>query len=293
MNSKVGSKLRLQEKLRAVAFPLIRKFLGIFGLEIIRSNKHLALKSDAHRASIVKNWLLETNVNAELFSYIIKNIEKSHGQLQQDLLAQWIYAHCLTPHPGYFVEFGATDGVSISNTYLLEMDGWQGILAEPAQNWHSALIKNRRVIIDKSCVYSKSNQKIEFFESEESEYSTVFSYRDSDAHSGERTKGSTYLVDTISLEDLLKKHDAPKCITYLSIDTEGSEWEILKEFNFVSFEAIFLSIEHNYNQNRENIRNLLTSKGYIQIFEKISAFEDWFINPKYFDTRKLFVNASN
>jgi len=289
----VGSKLRLQEKMRAAVLSLTRKFLGTFGLEIIRSNKHLALKSDAHRASIVKNWLLETNVNAELFSYIIKNIEKSHGQLQQDLLAQWIYAHCLKPHPGYFVEFGATDGVSISNTYLLEMYGWQGILAEPAQNWHSALIKNRRVIIDKSCVYSKSNQKIEFFESEESEYSTVFSYRDSDAHAGERTKGSTYLVDTISLEDLLKKYDAPKCITYLSIDTEGSEWEILKEFDFVSFEAIFLSIEHNYNENREKIRNLLTSKGYIQIFEKISAFEDWFINPKYFDTRKLFVNASN
>ncbi len=262
-------------------------------MELIRRNKHLALKSDAHRASIVNNWLLETNVNANLFSHIIKNIEKSHGQLQQDLLAQWIHANCRKPHPGYFVEFGATDGVSISNTYLLELDGWQGILAEPAQNWHKALIKNRRAIIDTRCVYSKSNQKIEFFESEESEYSTVFRYRDSDAHAGERTKGSTYLVDTISLEDLLKKHDAPKCITYLSIDTEGSEWQILKEFDFVSFEAIFLSIEHNYNENREKIRNLLTSKGYIQIFEKISAFEDWFINPKYFDTRKLFVNASN
>jgi FkbM family methyltransferase len=206
-------------------------------------------------------------------------------------LAQWIYAHSRNPHPGYFVEFGATDGVSISNTYLLELDGWQGVLAEPARNWHKALIKNRGVIIDTSCVYSTSNQKVEFFESEESEYSTVLRYRDADAHAGERTKGSTYLVDTISLEDLLKKHNAPKCITYLSIDTEGSEWEILKEFNFNSFEAIFLSIEHNYNQNRENIQNLLLSNGYIRIFEKISAFEDWFINPRFFDARKLFNNA--
>ena len=49
-------------------------------------------------------------------------------------------------------------------------------------------------------------------------------------HSFERQKGIKYKVNTISLEDLLEKYKAPTIIDYMSIDTEGSEYEILKKF---------------------------------------------------------------
>ena len=40
---------------------------------------------------------------------------------------------------GFFVEFGATNGIDLSNSYLLQSKYyWTGILAEPARCWRDA-----------------------------------------------------------------------------------------------------------------------------------------------------------
>jgi hypothetical protein len=53
------------------------------------------------------------------------------------------------------MEFGATHGVVLSNTYLLEkLYGWMGILCEPANSHHQKLEENLISIVDKRCVYS-------------------------------------------------------------------------------------------------------------------------------------------
>ena len=60
----------------------------------------------------------------------------SRAQLAQDIFA---LAVSNSTSPKFFVEFGATDGITLSNTWLLEKHlGWQGILAEPARTWHEA-----------------------------------------------------------------------------------------------------------------------------------------------------------
>jgi hypothetical protein len=79
------------------------------------------------------------------------------------------------------------------------------------------------------------------------------------------------------LNDLLIKHRAPKYIDYLSIDTEGSEYEILEAFNFNEFSFGIITVEHNYTPQRDMIFALLTGHGYIRKYENISAFDDWYV----------------
>jgi len=55
---------------------------------------------------------------------------------------------------------------------------------------------------------------------------------------------------------------------YLSLDTEGSELEILKSVDFQKYIFGLIDVEHNYVEpRRSQIKNLLTSNGYIYIRE--------------------------
>uniref|UniRef100_A0A6C0HPS2 Methyltransferase FkbM domain-containing protein n=1 Tax=viral metagenome TaxID=1070528 RepID=A0A6C0HPS2_9ZZZZ len=50
----------------------------------------------------------------------------------------------------------------------------------------------------------------------------------------------------------------------MSLDTEGSELEILKNFDFGKYKFGLIDVQHNYNEPiRTEIKNLLLSKGYI------------------------------
>ncbi len=82
---------------------------------------------------------------------------------------------------------------------------------------------------------------------------------------------------TISLIDLLEKNNAPEVIDYLSIDTEGSEFEILSAIDFNKYKFSVITCEHNYTEQREKIFQLLTSAGYRRVFENISKYDDWYI----------------
>jgi FkbM family methyltransferase len=202
---------------------------------------------------------------------------KSNSQLGQDALVLWLLEE---KNNGYFVEFGAADGVNISNTFLLEKDyGWSGILCEPARVYKDRLSANRKCTIVDKCVYSKSGDIISFFESENEELSTISSYKESDLHSVSRINGLTYDVETISLSDLLNNFSAPDIIDYLSMDTEGSEFDIIKEYDF-SRHINIITVEHNYSSNREKINKFLEEKNFIRIFDSISEWDDWYINAE-------------
>lgn len=223
--------------------------------------------------------LLYSQLPQEAKELISPYLPYSKAQLAQDLFALAIAG---TTAPKFFVEFGATDGVDLSNTWLLEKKlGWNGILAEPAIIWHDALKSNRSCAIETKCVARESNQKFKFLEvTSHPELSGVEEFADTgDRHSSFRLANSQrFEVDTISLDDLLDTHNAPGDIQFLSIDTEGSEFDILEVFDFSRRKIRSISVEHNYVvPRRQSIHALLIKHGYKQVFERISKFDDWYV----------------
>ena len=200
--------------------------------------------------------------------------DKSKSQLKQDI---FVLEELNFKRNGYFVEFGATNGIDLSNTYLLEKEfEWTGILAEPAKVWAKELVKNRNCHVELNCVWSESEKTLEFNEASSSELSTINSFSDKDSHADSRVAGNRYDVSTISFFDLLKKYNAPKIIDYLSIDTEGSEYEILNAFDFDAYQFRTITCEHNYTPMREKIFELLSLNGYVRKYKYKSFFDDWY-----------------
>jgi hypothetical protein len=69
----------------------------------------------------------------------------------------------------------------------------------------------------------------------------------------------------------------PKQIEYLSIDTEGNEFEIIKDFDFDMYKVKTISIEHNHDLKKANlIRNKLLQHNYLELKEKFLKFDMFF-----------------
>ena len=192
---------------------------------------------------------------------------QSYSQLQQDLRVLQFYK---IKTNGFFVDIGAADGIDISNTYLLEACAdWKGICVEPNPNNYNKLILNRpkSICCDKA-IYNETGLILDFDIANDL---PLFSGISSDIgiwKSSVDNNKTTIKVQTLSLTDLLDKNNAPTFIEYISLDTEGSEYEILKNFKFDKYIFGLIDVEHNYEEpRRSKIRELLLANGYIYIGE--------------------------
>ena len=214
-------------------------------------------------------------IPSENIPLVLKHFKRSKSQIKQDL---FVLSHLNFKKEGFFVEFGASDGIEFSNTYLLEKEfNWKGILAEPGKNWHKDLKNNRNVNIETKCVWKDSDSTLIFNETEIKVLSTINQFSNLDNWKDNRKLGKKYEVETISLNKLLNDNNAPHQIDYLSIDTEGSEFEILNNFDFTRYSFNVITCEHNFTPQRNKIFSLLSKHGYKRVYENISQFDDWYI----------------
>lgn len=189
---------------------------------------------------------------------------------------------------GYFVELGANDGVNQSNTLFFErFRGWKGILIEPFQSNFAELIRNRSSINffkNAACVgptYTSPTVELAFSNLMTSTLGVTSEISNPMDHavSGEKFwGGNTFIFKTfaLTLNSILIEANSPNTIDLLSLDTEGTELEILKGIDHSRFRFRFICVE---SRQFEVVNKYLSAQQYMYV-ESLSH-HDYLFQDKY------------
>lgn len=201
----------------------------------------------------------------------------SKSQFKQDL---WVEQMTKGKRDGYFVELGARDGIKTSNGYYLEKKlNWKGILLECSpQNIHKLVnCERNNSVKDYRAIYKSSKQNLSFYISAAGNGLGSI-YQDRFTHQ------TPVMVETVTLSDLLREHNAPKYIDYISMDVEGAEEDAFEGFKW-DYEVGLWTIESGNWENRyddsrrSRIREMMFDYGYKlyeENFGEHQEVEDWF-----------------
>ena len=202
----------------------------------------------------------------------------SHESKQDQWVMQVVYPGRRTP--GFFVDTGAADGVSASATFALESHfGWLGICVEPNTLMFERLRANRRSTLVHGCV-SDMTGDADFVEA--SWFGRIRDHAKKSWPDGDHRRDPYLTTDLdgspskvtakpcYTLDDLLRRHGAPRRIDYVNIDAEFSEWQVLKDFPFGDWDVHAMSVDTKFRwqgalvdrPHAAAIRELMIRNGY-------------------------------
>ena len=189
---------------------------------------------------------------------------------------------------GYFIELGANDGITQSNTYLLEKNfGWNGLLIEAIPHKYFECKKQRSP--DNQYFFAavvNNDYQEKFVELRYCNLMTVpaTSLLDAQKHADQGTKWLEFGEETITfgapartLSSILDEVGAPKRIDLFSLDVEGGEKAVLEGTDFSKYSFKFILVE---SFNIVEIKDTLEKNGYVFI-KKLSQHDYLFKKSKF------------
>lgn len=208
------------------------------------------------------------------------------AQFGEDRVLWHVFRH---RRSGYFIEVGAYDGVTLSNTYFLEQMGWRGILVEAMRPMceRAAVARPRSRVVHGAVGKRGSCGTAKFTVAENV---PVLSFLQADVEHVERCKreGARLVeveVPLLSLDDIIRHEregtaggDGPWqshhgwCIDVVSIDVEGGELDVLDGFSLERFKPRVLILENDRPAGAA-IEPYLNQRGYRKFHrQKINDF---------------------
>ena len=231
-----------------------------------------------------------SKIEKSFLNFLVNNYPMGYSQRSQDLFALWVNGFIdLKNNTKFCIEFGAADGDFISNTKYLSELNYRSLLIEPSKKNFKKLIENRPNDICINYVVGnkdKCESHVVFYDA--GLYSSIEKNNELGFISNFT---NTYKIKQKSLNLLLSQY-VPSItnFSYMSIDVEGNELNILKNFNFKKYRFNCMTIECPLDSpNRDKIIHLLHKNKYQVIFEKdagITGVDLWFVHEDIYKTIK-------
>lgn len=207
----------------------------------------------------------------------------SYGQFNEDdfILSEF------TSSLGFAIEVGGADGINGSPTKCLEDKGWKTLLIEPNPQLFTEAKKHRPHVFN--CAAGEVD--------EDGVGMTIYTLKGGNQTALSGLNPNTKLIEQHqhliedqyleivnkrTLTTLIKEWEAElgeeiKEIDFLSIDTEGTELQVVSGFNFEKYQPKIIALENNFDDYY--YRRMMWNIGYV-LYEKIGV-NDYFIHHSH------------
>jgi FkbM family methyltransferase len=206
------------------------------------------------------------DIEAEILQTIVYRYTfgkiKFRGQFFQDAIA---YLYLNMKNDGFYIDIGANDGITGSNTYALEQAGWKGVCIEPQPDIFKKLKHFRKCDCYNAAVASVHGENMEFLKVN-NDFNALSGFDGFITDEHKKTiheSGSSVerlSVNTVTFDEIMGKYPGVTTIDFMSLDVEGYEMNILNSIDFSKYSFRFITVEENGKE--KEISALMTKNGY-------------------------------
>ncbi len=191
-----------------------------------------------------------------------------YSQFEQDRFLDEVFFAKKTG--GFFVDVGAHDGISYSNSAFFEFHRkWTGICVEPNPRVFEKL-RSARSVRCENCGLGAVSGVLRFtsisgYAEMLSGFTDFYANEHKERIARELQKhGGTATELSIAVKPLFELLDRNQVIDFMSIDTEGNELDVLRGIDFERQQIRVFVIENNYFDNR--VSEFLEKHNYLKVF---------------------------
>jgi FkbM family methyltransferase len=160
---------------------------------------------------------------------------------EDGILAHLLYGHS----PGFYVDVGAFHPVTLSNTYYFYQKGWMGINIEPTPGQIGLFKKLRPRDINLACAVAKTEGQIHLTTFDDAALNSAKKQMiDRHVRTWQLRTTGQIVVAAYPLAKILKNYMAPdRELSFLSVDVEGMELDVLESNDWDRFRPRFVAVE--------------------------------------------------